>query len=103
MQEMNEKRDCFRSFSTDYSHPNTYGYPSWASDPSTRDQHDPRTDECGNIHHRTIHTLSILSDTPTITVKKHDHQPITIDYDKSKPYFGWVNAETIKKTFENST
>ena len=27
----------------------------------------------------------------------------TIDYTKLKPYFGWVNAETIKKTFENST
>ena len=25
----------------DYSHPNTCGYPSWAPDPSVRDQHDP--------------------------------------------------------------
>ena len=56
----------------DYSHPNTCAYPSWAPDPSARDQHDSRIDECGNIHHRTIHTLSILSDTPTITVKNHD-------------------------------
>ena len=77
--------------------------PSWAPDPSARDQHDPRIDECHNIHNRTIHTLSILSDTPTISVKKHDQHPTTIDYNKSKPYFGWVNAETIKKTFENST
>ena len=66
---------------------NTCGYPY------------PRIDE---IHHRTIHTLSILSDTPTIFVKKHDQQPSTIDYNKLKPYFGWVNADTIKKTFENS-
>ena len=87
----------------DYSYPNTCGYPSWAPDPSARDQHDPRIDECGNIHHRTIHTLSTLSDTPTITVKKHDQQPTTIDYDKLKSYLGWVNAETIKKTFGNST
>ena len=57
----------------DYSHPNTHGYPFWGPDPSARDQHDPRIDECGNIHYRTIHTLSILSDTPTITVKKHDN------------------------------
>ena len=85
------------------SHPNTSGYPSWAPDPCVRDQHDPRIDECGNIHHRTIHTLSILSDTPDIFVKKHDQQPTTIDYNKSKPYFGWVNADTIKKTIENST
>ena len=79
----------------DYSHPNTDGYPSWAPDPSVRDQHDPRIDECGNIHHRTIHTLSILSDTPTIFVKKHDQHPTTIYYNKLRPYFGWVNAETI--------
>ena len=74
-----------------------------APDPSARDQHDLRTDECGNIYHRTIHKLSILSDIPTITVKKHDQQPTTIDYYKLKPYsyLGWVTAETIKKTFEN--
>ena len=48
----------------DYSHPNTHGYPSWTPDSSVRDPHDPRIDECGNIHHWTLHTLSILSDTP---------------------------------------
>ena len=47
------------------------------------------------------HTLSILSGTPFF--KKHDQQSTTIDYDKLKPYFGWVNAETIKRSFENST
>ena len=31
----------------DYSHPNTCGYPSWAPDPSVRDQQYPRIDECG--------------------------------------------------------
>ena len=77
--------------------------PSWAPDPSAMDQQDPRIDECGNIHNRTIHTLSILSDTPTTSIHKHHQQPTTIDNDKLKPYFGWVNAETIKKTFENST
>ena len=65
-----------------FSHLNTHGYPLWAPDPSARDQNDPRIDECGNIHHRTIHTLSILSDTPTTNVKKHDQQPTTTDYDK---------------------
>ena len=87
----------------DYAHPNTYGYPSWAPDPSARDQLDPRIDECGNIHSRVIHTLSILSDTPTTSIWKHDQQPTTIDYNMLKPYSGWVNAYTIKKTFENST
>ena len=64
---------------------------------------NPRIDECGNIHNRAIHTLSILSDTPTNSTQKHDQQPRTIDYNKLKLYFGWVNAETTKKTFENST
>ena len=87
----------------DSSHPNTHGYPSWAPHPSVRDQHDPRIDNCGHIHHRTVHTLSILSDKPNIFVKENDQQPTTIDYNKLDPYFGWVNADTIKKTFENST
>ena len=77
--------------------------PSSAPDPSARDQHDPRIDENGNIHNTAIHTLSILSDTPTTSIQKHNWQPTTIDYNKLKPYFGWVNAETIKNTFENST
>ena len=54
-----------------YAHPNTHGHPSWAPEPSARDQHDPRIDECGNIHRRVIHTLSILSDTPIISIQKH--------------------------------
>ena len=87
----------------DYSHPNTCGDPSWAPEPSAWDQHDPRIDECGNIHTRAIHTLSILCDTPSTSIQKHDQKPSTIDYNKLKPYFGWVNAETIKKTLENST
>ena len=87
----------------DYSHPKTCGYPSWAPDPSAMEQHDPRIDECGNIHSRVIHTSSILSDMPTTSIQKHDQQPTTIDNNKLKPYFGLVNAETIKKTFENST
>ena len=33
----------------DYVHHNACGYPSWAPDPSVRDQHDPRIYECGNI------------------------------------------------------
>ena len=51
--------------------------------------------ECGNIHSRAIHTLSILSDMPTTSIQKHDQQPITIDYNKLKPYSSWGNAETI--------
>ena len=78
-------------------------YPSWAPDPSAMNQDDPRIEECGNIHSRVIHTVSFLSDTLITSILKHVQQPTTIDYNKLKPYFGWVNADTIKKTFENST
>ena len=87
----------------DYSHPNTHGYLCCAPVPSARDPHDPRIDECGNIHHRSIHTLSIFSETSTNLLNKHDQQSTNIDYNKLKPYFGWVNADTIKKTSENTT
>ena len=76
------------------------GYPSRAQDLSAWDQHNPRIDECGNLHTRAIHTLSILSDIPNISIKKHDQQLTTLGYNKPKDYFGWVNSET---TFENST
>ena len=87
----------------DYVHPITYGYPSWATDPSVSNQWDPRIDECGNFQNSIVQTLSTLSESPTITVHKHVHYPTIIDYNRLKPYFGSVNAETIKKTFENST
>ena len=63
----------------DYAYPNTHGYPSWASGPSARDQHNPRIHRCGNIHSRVIHTLSILSDTPITSIQKHVQQSTTID------------------------
>ena len=87
----------------DYMHPNTCGYPSWAPDPLTRDQHDPRIDECGNFKGRVVETLSILSEDPITYVQKHVQKPTTFDYKNLRPYFGWVNAGTIKKTIENST
>ena len=68
----------------DYAYPNTHGYPSWAPDPSVRDQYDPSIDEWGNIHSRAMHTLSILSDSPITSIQKHVQQPTTIDYNKVK-------------------
>ena len=87
----------------DYAHPNICGYASWAPDALVQDHHDPRIDECGNFQNRVVQTLTILSEAKISSVQKHVQQPTTIDYKKLKPYFGWVNAETIKKTFENST
>ena len=47
--------------------------------------------------------MSIFSDIPITSIQKLVQQPTTIDYNELKPYFDWVNADTIKKTFENST
>ena len=87
----------------DYTHPNTQGYPYWAPAPSARDPHDPRIDECGNFQNRVVQILCILSAEHITSVHKHVQKPTTISYNKLEPYFGWVNAQTIKKTFENST
>ena len=64
----------------DYAHPSMHGYPLWAPDPSTQDQHHPRIDECGNYQHRVVQTLSMLSEEPITSVQKHVQQPTTIDY-----------------------
>ena len=87
----------------DYAYPNTYGYLSWASNTSAQNQHDPRIDECWNFQGRVVQTFSLLSEEQITSVQKHVQQPTNIDYNKLKPYFGWVNAETIKRTFENTT
>ena len=71
----------------DYAHPNTCGYPSWASDPSVRDQLDPRIDECGNFQGTAAQTLYIFSEEPITSVQKHVQKPSTIDYNTLRPYF----------------
>ena len=45
----------------------------------------------------------ILSEEHITSVQKHIQKPTINVYNKLKPYFGSVNADTIKETFENST
>ena len=33
---------------------------------------------------------------------KHDVSPETPEYEKIRPYFGWVNVDTVQKTIEQS-
>ena len=87
----------------DYTYPNTQGYPSGAPDPFARDQDDLKIDECGIFQNVVVQTLSILSAEHITSVHQHVQKPTTIDYNKLKHYSGWVYAETIKNTFENST
>ena len=47
--------------------------------------------------------LSILSEELITSVQNHVQKPSTIDYNKLRRYFGCGNADTVKKTFENST
>ena len=34
---------------------------------------------------------------------QHDISPETPDYEKFRPYFGWVNVDDVQKTMEQST
>ena len=100
----------------DYTHPSGDGEPPWSNDPDERFAFDPNFDEFGDYTQRAIQTLSILDDststlTPCSTLMtnqqffrtyKHDVSHETPDYKKFRPYFGWVNVDTVQKTMEQS-
>ena len=78
---------------------------------------DPNFDEFGDYTHSTILILNILDDSsqqmtpfPTIMANQHVFRTNihvfnkdTPDYEKLRPYFGWVNVDTVQKTIEQST
>ena len=96
----------------DYSHPEGDEEPVWACDPQHIDLIDPNFDTHGLYTRRAINTLSSLADvqhkSPVATsspksiiqAHKHDVKSETHDYDKYRPYFGWVNTDTIRDTFK---
>ena len=101
----------------DYTHPFDDGEPPWSNDPDERYAFDPNFDEFGDYTQRAIQTLSILDDssstlTPCSTHIANQHDFRTYqhavkheapDYEKFRPYFGWVNVDTVQKTMEQST
>ena len=101
----------------DCTHPSGDGEPPWSNDPDERFAFDPNFDEFGDYTQRVIQTLSILDDssstmTPCSTLMtkqhvsrtfQHDVSHETPDYEKFRPYFGWVNVDTVLKTMEQST
>ena len=101
----------------DYTHPSGDGEPPWSNDLDERFAFDPNFDEFGDYTQRAIQTLSILDDSSsTLTTcstlmtsqhvfrtYQHDVSPETHDYEKFRPYFGWVNVDTVQKTMEQST
>ena len=101
----------------DYTHPSGDGEPPWSNDPDERYAFDPNFDEFGDYTQRAIQTLSILDDSSsTLTLSynyianQHDFRTYqhavkheAPDYEKFRPYFGWVNVDTVQKTMEQST
>ena len=101
----------------DYTHPSGDGEPPWSNDSDERSAFDPNFDEFWDYTHRAIQTLSILDDssstlTPCLTFMANQHEFRTHqhavnheapDYEKFRPYFGWVNVDTVQKTMEQST
>ena len=101
----------------DYTHTSDDGEPPWSNDPDERFAFDPNFDEFGDYTQRTIQNLSILDDSsstltpcPTFMANQHEFRTYqhyvsheTPDYEKFRPYFGWVNVDTVQKTLEQST
>ena len=93
------------------------GEPPWSNDPDERSTFDPNSDEFGHYTQMAIQTLSILADSsstltpwPTFIASKHDFRtyqhPVnheTPEYEKFRPYLGWVIVDTVQKTMELST
>ena len=101
----------------DYTHPSGNGEPPWSNDSDERSAFDPNFDGFGDYTQRAIQTLSILDDSsstltpcPTFMADQLDFRTYqhavnheTPDYEKFRPYFGWVNVDTVQKTMEQST
>ena len=89
----------------EYSHLECDGEPVWAIDPQHIDFLDPNFDTCGLSTKRAINTLSSLADAqqphpmalpspmPITQANQHNVKSETPDYDKYRPYFGWVNYQ----------
>ena len=93
----------------DYEHPENNGEPDWAIDPNENFQFDPNFDEFGDYVNRSLSILDILDDTPKISpihnllVHKHVFKQTPIDYEKLRPFFGWVNSDIVKQTIDQTT
>ena len=79
----------------DYEHPENNGEPDWSIDPNENFQFDPNFDEFGDYVSRSLSILDILDDKPP------QHTPV--DYEKLRPFFGWVNSDIVKQTIDQTT
>ena len=93
----------------DYTHPSGDGEHPWSNDPNKRSAFDPNFEEFGDYTQRAIKNLSILDhSSSTLTLcppfmanqhefmtYEHDVTHKAPDYEKIRPYFGWVNVDTV--------
>ena len=57
----------------------------------------------GNFKGRVQHILTDSSTLSNIAQHKHAITPQPIEFEKLRPYFGWVNKHTIEKIFHKTT
>ena len=95
----------------DYTHPSGDGQPPWSNDTDERSTFDPNFDDFLDETQRVIQTLSILDDSsstltpcPTLMTNQcvirtyqHDVSHKAPYFEKFRPYFGWVNVDTVQK------
>ena len=93
----------------DYEHPENNGEPDWAIDPTGNFWFVPNFDEFGEYVNRSLSILDVLNETPPISpihnllVNKHVFQHTPVDYEKLRPFFGWVNSDIVKRTIDLTT
>ena len=101
----------------DITYPYGDGEIACSIDPTERFAFDPNFDEFGDYTHRAIQTLNMLNEssqkkTPFPTIRANQHAFRTNihvvnhdipDYENFRPYFGWVNVDTVQKTIEQFT
>ena len=99
----------------DFCYPSGHEEHPWSTDPTERFAFDPNFEEFEDYTHRAIQTLNILDEssqqmTPFPTIRtnqhvlrtnKHVFNKDTPDYGQLRPYFGWVNVDTVRKLFNS--
>ena len=83
----------------DYSYPSDDGEPKWSIHSNDRFSFDPNFDE---FQHMTPLT-GIWANQHVLSTNKHVLSNDAPDYENLRPYFGWVNVDTVQKTIEKST
>ena len=92
----------------DYTHPSNSSNPIWVPDDNENLDEIYNNSHLGPSSQRAIAQLAILCEDTTpfptsLQAHKHKIAPDNIDCKALKPYFGWVNEETILKTMEVTT